>query len=61
MRILLLGATGRTGKLVLKRTLEKGYQVHCISRNTSRIEKGDGLIDDGLEIIELIDSELRDQ
>ncbi len=39
MKILVLGATGRTGKLVLKTALEKGYQVHCLSRNSQRIER----------------------
>ena len=43
MRILLLGATGRTGKLVLKRALEKGWHVNSLSRNPQRIEKRDGL------------------
>ena len=43
MKILLLGATGRTGKLVLRRALDGGYQVHCLSRNSQRIEKHDGL------------------
>ncbi|MEM6378589.1 MAG: NAD(P)-binding oxidoreductase [Bacteroidota bacterium] len=43
MKILLLGATGRTGKLVLKKALEDGYQVHCLSRNSQRIEKQSGL------------------
>jgi len=43
MKILLLGATGRTGKLVLKRALDKGYQVNCLARKTKRIERNDGL------------------
>ena len=43
MRILLLGATGRTGKLVLKKALQKGYQIHCLARNSKRIEKQNGL------------------
>ncbi|MEM6892123.1 MAG: NAD(P)H-binding protein [Bacteroidota bacterium] len=43
MRILLLGATGRTGKWVLKAALEKGHSVHCLSRNSSRITQQDGL------------------
>ena len=38
-----LGATGRTGKLVLKRALDKGYQVNCLARKTKRIERNDGL------------------
>ena len=43
MRILLLGATGRTGKWVLKTALEKGHSVHCLSRNSHRIPKKDGI------------------
>jgi len=43
MKILLLGATGRTGKLVLKKALENGFQVNCLARNIERIEKRDGL------------------
>ena len=43
MKILLLGATGRTGKIVLKIALEKGYQVNCLARNIERIEKREGL------------------
>ncbi len=39
MRISLLGATVRTGKLVLKRALEKGYQVNCLARKIERIKK----------------------
>lgn len=43
MRILLLGATGRTGRLALKKALEKGHQVTCLARNSVRIQKKDGL------------------
>lgn len=43
MQILLLGATGRTGKLVLAKALETGYRVHVLSRNTERIQKRQGL------------------
>ena len=43
MRILLLGATGRTGKWVLQRALEKGYHINCLVRNAERIEKKEGL------------------
>ncbi len=43
MKILLLGATGRTGKLVLKKLLEKKCNVTCISRNSQRIEQRKGL------------------
>lgn len=37
MKILLLGATGRTGKLVLQQALKKGFQVNCLARNIERI------------------------
>lgn len=43
MKILVLGGTGRTGKLVLKKALKKKHQVHCLARKTERIEKKDGL------------------
>ncbi len=38
MKILLLGATGRTGKQVLSIALQEGYMVSCLARNTRRIE-----------------------
>lgn len=43
MRILILGATGRTGKLVLKTALDEGYEVNCLARNSSRIPTADNL------------------
>ncbi len=43
MKLLLLGATGRTGKLVLDKALEKGYEVNCLARNSERIEQQTGL------------------
>lgn len=43
MKILLLGATGRTGKLVLEQSLKEGYQVHCLSRNSVRIKMQAGI------------------
>ena len=43
MKILLLGATGRTGKLVLQKALNKGYHVTCLARNSNRIPKQDRL------------------
>ena len=42
-KILLLGGTGRTGKLFLRLALEKGYRVKCLSRNSERIKKRVGL------------------
>lgn len=43
MKILLLGATGRTGKLVLALALRKGYQVNCLVRNSKRLEEQDSI------------------
>ncbi|OSZ79774.1 hypothetical protein CAP36_00475 [Chitinophagaceae bacterium IBVUCB2] len=37
MRILILGATGRTGKHILEQTLHKGYIVHVLVRDRSKI------------------------
>ena len=37
MKILLLGATGRTGKHVLEQVLEQGYQVSCLVRKPKRL------------------------
>jgi len=42
-KILLLGATGRTGKWALQEALAQGYTVHCLARNASRIQPTDGL------------------
>jgi putative NADH-flavin reductase len=36
-RILLFGATGRTGKQVLKYTLDKGYKVTALVRSPEKI------------------------
>lgn len=38
MKVLLLGATGRTGKLVLKRALEQDLKVNALVRNSERIK-----------------------
>lgn len=43
MKILLLGATGRTGKQVLGEALELGYEVTCLARNTERLTPQEGL------------------
>ncbi|MEM7186522.1 MAG: NAD(P)H-binding protein [Bacteroidota bacterium] len=43
MKFLLLGATGRTGSLVLETALEQGFQVHCLARNSNRIAHRSGL------------------
>src|SRR5580765_1949687 len=38
MRILLLGATGRTGKLLLERALDPGHIVHAVVREKQKIK-----------------------
>ncbi len=38
MKILILGATGRTGKLVLEQALKEGYRVNCLVRNPEKIK-----------------------
>ncbi|MEO9803952.1 MAG: NAD(P)-binding oxidoreductase [Reichenbachiella sp.] len=43
MRILLLGATGRTGKLVLTSALKEGYSVNCLVRKPDKTEAQDGM------------------
>jgi len=43
MKILILGATGRTGKHLYQTALEKGYEVNCLARNISRIAPQEGL------------------
>lgn len=43
MKILLLGATGRTGKLVLKAAKENDYQINCLVRNKGKVEESNGV------------------
>lgn len=44
MTILLLGATGRTGKWLLAHLLEQGYTVHVLVRDKSRLESDSPLL-----------------
>ncbi|MBO0593987.1 NAD(P)H-binding protein [Cellulophaga sp. E16_2] len=37
MKILILGATGRTGKLVLAEALRQGYEINCLVREPKKI------------------------
>lgn len=39
MKILLLGATGRTGKLVLEAAITEGFQVNCLVRKPEKVSK----------------------
>ncbi|MEM9001724.1 MAG: NAD(P)-binding oxidoreductase [Bacteroidota bacterium] len=43
MQILLLGATGRTGKLILEKAPEKGHDVNALFRKSGWIKQRDGL------------------
>lgn len=42
MNILLLGGTGRTGKLVLQVAKEQGHRVNCLVRNAGKIPNSEG-------------------
>jgi len=44
MRILLLGATGRTGKLILRIATAKGYDVNCLVRYPDKIKINDRIL-----------------
>lgn len=48
MNILILGATGRVGSHILKRTLDEGFQTTVLVRNTDKLQKND----ENLTIIE---------
>ena len=39
MKILLLGATGRTGKLILNELLGQRYQINCLVRESEEINE----------------------
>lgn len=43
MKILLLGATGRTGKLILQEAIDAGHAVTCLARQSERIPKHDAV------------------
>lgn len=38
MKVLLLGATGRTGKLVLDQAIKAGHEVNCLVRSPERVK-----------------------
>ncbi len=48
MKVLLLGATGRTGKLALEQLLAQGHQVHALVRDKSKVTSSS----DKLELFE---------
>ena len=39
MKILILGATGRTGKLILAEALNQGYQINCLVRKPQKVKE----------------------
>lgn len=43
MKILLLGATGRTGKHVLNELLKKGFKVNCLVRDSKKLQEMKGV------------------
>lgn len=38
MRLLILGATGRTGKLVMEEAIAKGFEINCLVRSRRKLE-----------------------
>jgi len=38
MKVLLLGATGRTGKLILQQLIQRGHTVHVLVRDRSKVQ-----------------------
>lgn len=53
MKVFLLGATGGTGKQILKQLIEAGHDVKALVRNPSKLKEEFPLpIEDGLEIIQ---------
>jgi uncharacterized protein YbjT (DUF2867 family) len=47
MRILLLGGTGRTGRLILEEALARGIEVSALVRDAERLGRTDALIYEG--------------
>lgn len=44
MKILLLGATGRTGKLILAEALRQGYEINCLVREPKKIKENSEIL-----------------
>ena len=43
MRMLVTGGNGFIGSVVVRRLCERGYEVRCLLRETSKIERLEGL------------------
>ncbi len=39
MKILLLGATGRTGRIIIDLAIQRDYKINCLVRNSEKIKK----------------------
>jgi putative NADH-flavin reductase len=39
MKVLILGATGRTGKLILEESLNQGHEINCLVRKPEKIKE----------------------
>jgi putative NADH-flavin reductase len=48
MKVLILGASGRTGRQVLAAAMEAGHEVRCLVRNASKLRN----LSDSIEIVE---------
>src|SRR5215211_4661440 len=44
MKVLIIGATGATGKILMREALEKGYEVTALARNPSAVASEDHLL-----------------
>lgn len=44
MKILILGATGRTGKLILEEALKQGYEINCLVREPKKVQKNSKML-----------------
>jgi putative NADH-flavin reductase len=44
MKILIIGATGATGKILMREALEKGYEVTALARNPSAVSSEEPLL-----------------
>ena len=41
MRVIVFGATGKTGRIVCQQALERGYEITAFTRSMNRIDSGD--------------------
>lgn len=58
MRIAILGAAGKIGRLTVLRALAEGHEVTAVARNAQRLE---ALASDSRSMLRLVDADLRDR